>query len=398
MLILTPGYELYASASSTLTKAINRLRIRSPRSNLTTVSGDTFAAAASFLTPKPSPTRAIRHCTGSTCLTSPPNNIARHPTSQADLARIEFQLAILLGRGDVMAVGRTASLLVFFLILSLGFAWACDPNEKCRPNDPVCEARKKACIYEYRRGHYEYRRGHEYSRPPEVAREPPGHYEYRRSRPPEVASEPPGSIRVGRAKIRASRLFVAPHDFPLERYGAYGIVAFAALSTPETKDRYTLVCLAYWATLPRSSGLAVPISEQMVTVWPVDDPTSPMLGNDRERACNYAVEHYDLTTAQTALAEAADANVEGPLNGIGPYLLAWSPAQKKGEKDTLVLKLDLSWANTSQNFIEQFQAWRKKIEGDPRLWQNGFDPDRVRVAIKYWVDRWGSALLSVSSK
>ena len=49
MLILTPGYELYASASSTLTKAINRLRIRSPCSNLTTVSGDTFAAAASFL-------------------------------------------------------------------------------------------------------------------------------------------------------------------------------------------------------------------------------------------------------------------------------------------------------------------------------------------------------------
>ena len=290
-----------------------------------------------------------------------------------------------------MAVGRTASLLVFFLLVSQGFAWACDPNEKCRPNDPICEARKKACIYEYRRGHY-WR--HKYGRPPEVAREPPGQ---KHSSPPEVASEPMGSFRLGRAKIKASRLFVAPHDFPPEEYAAYGIVAFPTLSTPETIVRYRLVCQAYWATLPPSSDLDTPISQQMVTVWPVDDPKSPMLGNNMAQACNYAIDHYNLTTALIALKEAADADIEA-LNGVGPYLLAWSPARAFGEKDTIVLALDLSTATTSQNFVEQFQAWREKIEGDPSLWQRGFDPERLRIAIKYWVDRWGTALLSISSK
>ena len=122
-----------------------------------------------------------------------------------------------------------------------------------------------------------------------------------------------------------------------------------------------------------------------------------MLGNNMAQACNYAIDHYDLRTALTALKEAADADIEA-LNGVGPYLLAWSPARAKGEKDTIVLALDLSTATTSQNFIEQFQAWREKIEGDPRLWQRGIDLELVRIAIKYWVDRWGSALLSVSAK
>ena len=43
-----------------------RLRIVSPRSNLTMVCGDTFAATANFLVLKPNPALAIRHCIGST--------------------------------------------------------------------------------------------------------------------------------------------------------------------------------------------------------------------------------------------------------------------------------------------------------------------------------------------
>jgi hypothetical protein len=42
-----------------------RLRILSPPSKRRTVSGDTFAAAANFLTLKPIAALAIRHCTGS---------------------------------------------------------------------------------------------------------------------------------------------------------------------------------------------------------------------------------------------------------------------------------------------------------------------------------------------
>ena len=46
-----------------------RSRIASPRSNLTTVCGDTFAATANFLVLKPNPALAIRHCIGSTLST-----------------------------------------------------------------------------------------------------------------------------------------------------------------------------------------------------------------------------------------------------------------------------------------------------------------------------------------
>jgi hypothetical protein len=74
MLILTPGLRPFVNstpaASSTCRRlSIVRLRIASPRSNLTTVCGDTFAAIANFLMLRPKPALAIRHCTGSTLST-----------------------------------------------------------------------------------------------------------------------------------------------------------------------------------------------------------------------------------------------------------------------------------------------------------------------------------------
>ena len=156
-----------------------------------------------------------------------------------------------------------------------------------------------------------------------------------------------------------------------------------------------MVCQAYWASLPPSSDLDIPISEQMVTVWPVDDPKPLSVVNDSLDACEYAVQHYHLKTSLLALRQARNANV-GPFNDRGPYLLAWAPAKKKGDTDTIVLVLDLSHAYTSQNFLEQFRAWREQIEGDPALWNNGFSIEQVRIAIKFWVDNLGSGFLSVN--
>jgi hypothetical protein len=71
LLSRTPGFRPSVNskpaASSTCRRlSMVRLRSLSPRSYRTTVSGDTFAAAASFLTLKPIAALAIRHCTGST--------------------------------------------------------------------------------------------------------------------------------------------------------------------------------------------------------------------------------------------------------------------------------------------------------------------------------------------
>jgi hypothetical protein len=60
-----------------------RWRVLSARSKRTTVSGDTFAAAASFRTLKPIAALAIRHCTGSN---SEPSRVSlsASPVQQSD--------------------------------------------------------------------------------------------------------------------------------------------------------------------------------------------------------------------------------------------------------------------------------------------------------------------------
>jgi hypothetical protein len=54
----------YTPAASRASRMVARVRgyITSPRSNLVTVLVDTFASAASSLTPSPKPPLAIRHC------------------------------------------------------------------------------------------------------------------------------------------------------------------------------------------------------------------------------------------------------------------------------------------------------------------------------------------------
>jgi hypothetical protein len=72
LLSRTPGFRPSVNskpAASSTCRRLSTVRLRSfsPRSKRTTVSGDTFAAAANFLTLKPMAALAIRHCIGSTC-------------------------------------------------------------------------------------------------------------------------------------------------------------------------------------------------------------------------------------------------------------------------------------------------------------------------------------------
>jgi hypothetical protein len=70
----TPGRSLLVNSTPAASSArCNASMVRSfnssPRSNLATVSIDTFAAAASSRTPKPRAARAMRHCTGNKIIT-----------------------------------------------------------------------------------------------------------------------------------------------------------------------------------------------------------------------------------------------------------------------------------------------------------------------------------------
>lgn len=197
--------------------------------------------------------------------------------------------------------------------------------------------------------------------------------------------------------VRTSRSFLGPHEFPPEAFAAYGIVAFPARSVTEVaRERHLDACRAYVATLPTPTELSVPPEEQMVTVWPVDDPQLGGELTDRTDAalCDTAVARYHLATALSALAHARLAG-GGTLRGRGPFLLAWSPSSQKGSEDALVLVADLSSATSYEHFEDYFRHWREEIEQSPELWERGWSLSLVRTRIRDWVDRWGPAILTL---
>ncbi len=221
------------------------------------------------------------------------------------------------------------------------------------------------------------------------ARPAPGAWE---DLPPVVAELPPVAMLP-----TASRTFIGPDPLPPKGLGAYGIVAFPARIPKDTEKRGLMVCRAYWATLPEVSELNAPLRMQMVTVWPIDDQSlAAKLAAQRDVGlCEDAVRHYHLPTALIALKQANPR--AGAFPGRGPYLLAWSPASKKGEVGAVVLIADLSSATTFDQFSEYFRKWREDIEQSPELWRNGWSIDGVRMAIRDWADRWGESILTTAA-
>ena len=69
--------------------------------------------------------------------------------------------------------------------------------------------------------------------------------------------------------------------------------------------------------------------------------------------------------------------------------------KSKGEKDALLLVLDLTGLTSEANFDEAFLIWRQRITEDPALWRNGFSLDLIRVRLRDFLDRHGEAILRV---
>ena len=181
---------------------------------------------------------------------------------------------------------------------------------------------------------------------------------------------------IGDNAVKASRRFVPRHSIPPEFYAAYGIVAFPWRAGQDTRGRHFMICRSYEEGLIKSSVLAavVPIKNQMVTVWPVKkEEDARALNNERYegvKVCSEAVARYDLFTAQQAI---KDAETAGALiNGPGPFLIAWAPSKDKGKPDSVVLVMDLSYVSTPADTADAFSIWRKEIEKNNKLWENGF--------------------------
>jgi hypothetical protein len=195
-----------------------------------------------------------------------------------------------------------------------------------------------------------------------------------------------------------TRIFAGPHQYPPQNFAAYGIVAFAATATKDDRRRYMNICEGYVSTLVAYNAIPAPLNQQMVTVWPVDSDDLAISGHVYKKpandACDEAVDHYGLVTAQTAIRDARNDNAT--LDGLGPFLLAWSPSLTKGQPGALVLVTDMSNVTTTEEAKQVFVQWGLDIEENPELWEKGWNLTKLKLIIRLWANKYGGQLLQLA--
>lgn len=193
--------------------------------------------------------------------------------------------------------------------------------------------------------------------------------------------------------ILPSRIFAGPGQYPPRQFKAYGIVAFKTRPTAVDRPRYDMICDAYVSGLLHYTSVKAPLQQQMVTVWPVDTPAlaNKINREARDKVCADAVPNYGLVLAQEAI-EAAKRS-KAPLDGDGPFLLAWSPGVKQGQADALVLVSDMTDVINNEQAKQIFTRWTLDIQENSALWNNGWDEEKLKLVIRLWVDKWGARIL-----
>ena len=185
------------------------------------------------------------------------------------------------------------------------------------------------------------------------------------------------------------RDYLRAKDIPPPGTGAYGIVVFQSKPTAAIRAKLLMVCESFIAFFPRSETSGVPISDQMITIWPLDEPNAAKAKADD---CDFILTHYDLIASESAI---NDARIQhATFDGEGPYLVGWSPSNTRGVPDKLVLVIDMSADNSQAMIDHKFLFWKNKIIENPSLWRSGWSLDGVRVAIKEFADEYGNAMLS----
>ena len=194
-----------------------------------------------------------------------------------------------------------------------------------------------------------------------------------------ASSISPNSLVPVRQYVRAS-------DIPPDGVGAYGILAFKSRPTDTTRPRLLKVCQAFKAYLPRRESIPtkVNVNEQMITIWPLDDP-----GADGARSddCNFIIDHYDLYAGLAAITDAKRQGAQ--MDGEGPFLIGWSPSNTRGVLDKIVLVFNLSKFESQDSFNKMFELWQSKIIEDPDMWRSGFSVEEIRLVIRDFVDHYG---------
>jgi hypothetical protein len=204
----------------------------------------------------------------------------------------------------------------------------------------------------------------------------------------EKATHDTGKASDGVKPLQPLRAWLAAKDIPPDA-GAYGLVVFHSRPTSAaSREKLKTVCTAFVHFFPPAELATVPADDQMITVWPIDNPDSR---EAKEDSCDNALDHYDLIASEQAITDAEKQHAN--FDGAGPYLVGWSPSKMRGVPDALVLVVDMSADNNQDDVDAKFLFWKNKIVQDPAAWRNGFSVERVRVAILNFVDHYGPAFV-----
>lgn len=195
--------------------------------------------------------------------------------------------------------------------------------------------------------------------------------------------------------LRPTRLFAGPDLYPPENYRGYGILAFPARATGFDRERHLMICAAFMATLPDTHEVDAPTQNQFVTIWPVrsDEVATEIREMAPDAACDQAIASYSEDAAFQAIKAAEAAGFRD--DGVGPYLLAWSPPADIGRADAFVLALDLSNVRSYEQALALMQEWNRDIETDFEILSNGFTLERLRNSIRHWADTYGDGFLQL---
>ncbi|MBB2964741.1 hypothetical protein [Methylobacterium sp. R2-1] len=202
-----------------------------------------------------------------------------------------------------------------------------------------------------------------------------------------------GSVATGAglSRLIPVRALIEPVEMPPQAVAAYGMVAFTGKPLPNEVARAKFVCEAMKSTLIPQPELApsTPLSSQMITYWPITNKNKPEADSWK---CDYLVENYHLKTGLDAITD-ADVKRERLATRRGPFLIAWSPSKSRGEKDALILIIDMSSHESQQSFVDLFKDWRQKIIDDPKLWRNGWDAKAIISMFRDTLDKYGETVL-----
>ena len=150
-----------------------------------------------------------------------------------------------------------------------------------------------------------------------------------------------------------------------------------------------MACTSFLAHLPSAADLPsdVLLSAQMLTVWPLKAAGQ---SDAAQAACPGLLANYDLAGGLDAIRDAATQNQR--LDGRGPFLIGWSPSNRRGVADAIVLVVDMSSFDSQESFDDAFLFWQRKIVENPELWRSGFTAERLRLSVRDFVDHYGASI------